>query len=72
MLDAFMPEDGQALADLQPPAAREAFLPAERSGADNFAAAARRHYFKSTKTTAPGSMHNARRSRSSAFCSRWR
>ncbi len=32
MLDAFLPENGQSLADLQPPAAREAFLTAERSG----------------------------------------
>ena len=33
MLDAFFPEDGQALIDLQPPPVREAFEEAERKGA---------------------------------------
>jgi pimeloyl-ACP methyl ester carboxylesterase len=32
MLDAFMPENGQSVADMQPPAMREAVLAAERSG----------------------------------------
>jgi pimeloyl-ACP methyl ester carboxylesterase len=33
MLDAFFPQDGQALVDLQPPHVREAFQNAERQGA---------------------------------------
>ncbi len=33
MLDAFFPEDGQSLVDLQPPPVRDAFLAAERGGA---------------------------------------
>jgi pimeloyl-ACP methyl ester carboxylesterase len=33
MLDAFMPENGQALIDMQPPPAREPILAAEREGA---------------------------------------
>ena len=33
MLDAFFPETGEALVDLQPPAARDSFLAAERNGA---------------------------------------
>lgn len=33
MLDAFMPENGQSLIDMQPPQMREAVLAAERSGA---------------------------------------
>jgi pimeloyl-ACP methyl ester carboxylesterase len=33
MLDAFFPESGQSLVDLQPPAVRDAFLAAERGGA---------------------------------------
>ena len=33
MLDAFMPENGQSLIDMQPPAPREAILAAERQGA---------------------------------------
>jgi hypothetical protein len=33
MLDAFFPETGQALVDLQPPAIRETFLTAARNGA---------------------------------------
>jgi pimeloyl-ACP methyl ester carboxylesterase len=33
MLDAFMPESGQSVIDLQPPAPREAMLAAERQGA---------------------------------------
>jgi len=33
MLDAFMPENGQSLVDIQPPAAREPILAAERQGA---------------------------------------
>jgi pimeloyl-ACP methyl ester carboxylesterase len=32
MLDAFFPETGQALVDLQPPAVRDTFLAAERNG----------------------------------------
>ena len=33
MLDAFHPENGQSLIDMQPPAVRETFLEAERNGA---------------------------------------
>jgi len=33
MLDAFFPEDGQSIVDLQPPATRDAILGAERGGA---------------------------------------
>jgi hypothetical protein len=33
MLDAFLPETGEALVDLQPPQGRESFLAAERNGA---------------------------------------
>jgi len=33
MLDAFMPENGQSVVDMQPPAPREAILAAERQGA---------------------------------------
>lgn len=33
MLDAFMPENGQSLVDIQPPAAREPILAADRQGA---------------------------------------
>lgn len=33
MLDAFFPENGQCVADLQPPPVREAYLAAERGGA---------------------------------------
>jgi pimeloyl-ACP methyl ester carboxylesterase len=33
MLDAFFPETGEALVDLQPPAVRDSFLAAERNGA---------------------------------------
>src|SRR5580658_4030096 len=33
MLDAFMPENGQAVIDMPPPAAREPILAAEREGA---------------------------------------
>jgi len=33
MLDAFMPENGQSLVDIQPPAVREPILAAERRGA---------------------------------------
>jgi pimeloyl-ACP methyl ester carboxylesterase len=33
MLDAFFPENGQSLVDLQPPPVRDAFLAAERGGA---------------------------------------
>jgi len=33
MLDAFMPEDGQSVVDMQPPATREGVLAAERQGA---------------------------------------
>jgi pimeloyl-ACP methyl ester carboxylesterase len=33
MLDAFLPENGQSLVDLQPPPARDALLAAERGGA---------------------------------------
>src|SRR5258708_3659994 len=33
MLDAFFPENGQSIVDLQPPATRDAILAAERSGA---------------------------------------
>ena len=33
MLDAFMPEDGQSVVDMQPPAMRETVLAAERAGA---------------------------------------
>lgn len=35
MLDAFMPENGQSLVDLQPPPMRDAVLAAEREGATN-------------------------------------
>ena len=40
MLDAFVPENGQSMVDLQPPAMREAIAAAQRSGATNFAATA--------------------------------
>ena len=33
MLDAFLPETGEALVDLQPPQVRDSFLAAERNGA---------------------------------------
>src|SRR5215813_4953726 len=33
LLDAFFPETGEALVDLQPPAVRDSFLAAERNGA---------------------------------------
>ena len=39
MLDAFMPEDGQAVADLLSPPVREALLPAGHAAPTNFAAA---------------------------------
>ena len=41
MLDAFVPEDGQAIVDLQPPAMRETIAAAQRAGAHNFAATVR-------------------------------
>jgi pimeloyl-ACP methyl ester carboxylesterase len=37
MLDAFLPQDGQALVDLQPPKARETIRAAERDGATTLA-----------------------------------
>ena len=67
MLDAFFPETGQALVDLQPPAIRETFLTAARNGASTIPRG-RQQCSMSTKRIERGSMPNAPRTRSSASC----
>ena len=67
MLDAFVPENGQSLVDLQPSPMRDAVL--RQSGRAR--RASRRgplRFSRSMKRTAPGWMHNARRSPSNASC----
>ena len=67
MLDAFFPETGEALVDLQPPQVRDSFLAAERNGA--LAMPPRPAAMStSTKRTARGSMRNAHLILSNAFC----
>ena len=67
MLDAFMPENGQAVIDMQPLAAREPILAADARALPH----CRRvllNFLRSTKRTGPGSMPSARHSRSNASC----
>jgi pimeloyl-ACP methyl ester carboxylesterase len=71
MLDAFFPEDGQRLVDLQPPPVRDAFLTAERGGASAMPPRPAA-MFNVNEKDRPGSMRNARRTRSNASRRRWR
>jgi len=66
MLDAFFPETGEALVDLQPPQVRDSFQAAERNGTLAIPPR-RRQRSMSMERIARGSMRNARLILSNAF-----
>jgi hypothetical protein len=63
-LDAFVPADGESVADLASPAVREAIAGPCRTGRTDHAAGSRRQRSAQTTRTEPGWTRSARRSRS--------
>ncbi len=68
MLDAFMPQDGQSVVDMQTPAMRDTGASRGTVGRDDACRRAPPSCSRSMSRTAPGSMHNVRRSQSNASC----